>query len=140
MIIDDDCDDNNIRVFHFQKLHVNIFFLSLKYTCSPVRLDDTAVYRYCCDHACKNRAALGVFSACAELTKRLAFEPQAHSLPISSVPRPTDFKKSLAYSAVRNGLYFQARTCFWSDNKYTGRCLICLSLDKPCFPGRRLIH
>lgn len=31
-------------------------------------------------------------------------EPQAHSLPISSVPRPTDFKKSLAYSAVRNGL------------------------------------
>ena len=59
---------------------------------------------------------------------------------ISSIPRPTDFKKSLAYSVLRNGLYFQARTCSWSDNKYTGRCPLCLSLDKPCFPGRRLIH
>jgi hypothetical protein len=59
---------------------------------------------------------------------------------IPSIPLPTDFKKSLAYSALRNGLYFQARTCTWSDNTYTGRCLLCLSLDKPCFPGRRLIH
>jgi len=68
-------------------------------------------------------------------------EAQAHSLPISSVPRPTDFKKSLAYGVVRNGLHFHARTCSRSDNKYTGRCLLCLSLDKPCFPGRRrLIH
>jgi hypothetical protein len=91
-------------VFHSQNLHVNILFLSLKYACSPVRLGDTAVYRYCCNHACKIRAATGAFSACAELTGRLVCEPQAHSLPISSVPRPTDFKKSLAYSAVRNGL------------------------------------
>jgi len=98
IIDDDDCDDNSIRVFHSPKLHVNIFFLSPKYACSPVRLDDTAVYRYCCDHACKNRAALGVFSACAELTECLVFESQAHSLPISSVPPPSDFKKSLAYN------------------------------------------
>jgi hypothetical protein len=139
VIIDDDDCDSSIRVFHSQKLHVNIFFLSLKYACSLVRLD-TATYRYCCDHACKNRAALGVFSVCAELMECLVFESQAHSLPISSVPPPPDFKKSLAYSAVRNGLYFQARTCSWSDNKYTGRCLLCLSLDKPCFPGRRLMH
>ena len=141
VIIDDDCDDT-IWICRSQKLRVIILIVCLKYARSALRLGGTAVYLYCCHRASKNRAAPSVFSACAKLMKRRVmvthvYEPQAHSLPVSSILHLTAFKTSLEYGAVTNGLYFLARTCPWSDNKYTGWCLLCLSLDKPPFPGRR---